>query len=692
MLKIDGGTRAESTKSEPVKTETKTTTALLRSETSKSVLVQNTTTVQRKAIEQAFSNSMRNDLQLDMLKLRLQAASSQPAAQTQASTQTVAQRQQPTPAGQVDPEKVKYVFDRTVDADGLAYQISDENTYLNAAEKEALLAMAVRSDRADKLLTSSITSSDVPNRAYDAQRQIAAGLGKAYANGTITNADLRSLADRLGNDRIDPTASQRFVTMLAQDPNNLHGGGIVEAYGKRAQSLGQKQAAALAFSSSEELIRNNLKTTEARQNAFGQVKTFLESEPMKFVPDARYGFSPMVQSSYVQALTNAARLKSWGVASDQDFDAMLDKAGPRYVQEAIARSSQIEGDDAFNSALNEFGDASRRLAAKTDGDKRHDWNVNAALAYTQSKELINNNLTTPEQRINAFDLLNHELAGYRDDARDAAKNGYSLLRAPAMAEGLAQLLEDHPDEILNAKLGADGKNYKGQADLINLFESTLFSPYSSEATRNRVRSAVEGYISKEFNGAGNDSQVIGNRLGSLLGILDASSQNAINAAKRPEEKSFIDELSKDLAKTVLKAGVGALLKSTGPVGSLAGGFVLDQVLKKIFDGKPPSPEQLANAYIDLLEKNGQNISLGESLRDIYSKLLTDTITTLNELRDGAEGQRLAELTDVSLQVSQLLSGIRDGYGEIIDSYQLDNGQINRALDKWSKDYKEPDKI
>ena len=186
--------------------------------------------------------------------------------------------------------------------------------------------------------------------------------------------------------------------------------------------------------------------------------------------------------------------------------------------------------------------------------------------------------------------------------------------------------------------------------------------------------------------------MIGNRLGSLLGVMDAASQHAINAAKKPEEVSFIDQASRDFAKTVLSAGANALLKGTGPVGSLVGGFLMGKVLDKIFKNDPPSPDQLGNAYVDLLEETGQNISLGEGLRDDYINLLTQTITSLNELRDTASGRELAGLTDASLEAGQLLSGLRDGYGEIIDSYQLDNGQINRALDGWSDDYEAPDRI
>lgn len=664
-MKIEGATKAQATaqRQETIKQVQKTTAAAIQART-----------------EQAFSNSKRNDVQSAMTRLRLQSPTTQVSALSAPAQ---------TPAGQVDNGKVKEVLDRTIDAEGLAYQVSDQNTYLNAAEKEELLAMAIRSNRAGDLLTERFPT-DPPNRTYDNQQQIAEKLGEAYANGTITDADLNGLAKKLGDDRLNESASQRFVTLLAQDPDNLHSGGIVEAYGKEAKSLGQDQATALAFSSSEELIRNNLTTAEARQKAFGQVESFLESNNV--VADARYGASPMLQSAYVQALTNAARLKSWGVTSDQAFDAILDKGGPRFVQEAIARSSQIEGDDASNSALNVLGDASRRLAKTHDGDERHDWNVNSALAYTQSETLINGNLSTPDQRLNAFDLLNHELAGTRDAARDAAKDGYSLLRAPAMAEGLAQLLESHTEEILTAKLGADGKNYEGQADLINLFQSTLFSPYTSEATRDRIQSAIEGYIDAEFTGAGNNSPDIGNRLGSLLGVLDVSSQHAINAAEKPAERDFINKVSSDLAKTLLGAGAKALLKPTGPLGSLAGGFVVDQVLNKLFENKPPSAEELGNAYIELLESKGNDISLGSSLRDHYINLLTDTQTALNELRDDATGTRFRDLDNASEEAGQLLDGIRHGYGEIVDSYQLDNGDINRTLDKWSDNYDEPDAI
>lgn len=626
--------------------------------------------------EPVFSNSMLNEFQFDASFLRFRVE----------NTQVAALQTPPTQNG-VDMEKVERVFDTTIDADYLAVRLSDEFTYLNDAEKAALLAMVVRSDRAQELLTFH-SPSNPPNHTYDAQKQIATALGEAYNQGIITDADLRNLAERLGNDEFDSKASERFVMMLAQDPNNLKSGGIMEAYGQQAEALGQDQAAALAFSSSEELIRNNLNTPAERQAAFDQVKAFLESEPMNRVPEFRYGASPMLQSAYVQALTNAARLHSWfGVSTDEEFDAMLEAAGPRYVQEAIARSSQIEGDDASNSALNEFGDAARRIAQK-GGDEQHDWNVNAALAYTQSEALIKANLTTPEQRLNAFDLLNHELAGSRDTARDAAEDGYSLLRAPAMAEGLAELLTAYPDEILDNKLGANGKNYEGQADLINLLQSTVFSPYTSEATRNKIQTALESYVQNEVNSADNDSQIIGNRLGSLLGVIQAASQQAINAAKKPEEAAFIDKVSKDFAKTILKAGVSTLLKGSGPVGSLVGGFVLDQVLDKIFEDKKPSPEELGEAYIDLLEENGQNISLGESLRDQYIELLTSVITSLNELRDGASGEDLQNNIDASFQVQQLLNGIRDGFGEAIDSYQLDNGQLNRALDNWSDNYKE----
>lgn len=589
------------------------------------------------------------------------------------------QRQTPP----VDMDKVETVFNTTIEADDLAVRLSDKFTYLNAAEKLQLAAMAVRSDRAEQLL-GFFRPASPPNVTYDQQKQLATSIGAAYRQGIITDSDLRQLAQRLG-----PEESARFAATLAQSPGNVNVGGVVEAYGRQAKALGQSQAAALAFSSSEELIRKDLPTYADRSAAFNQVKSFVEGEPVGLVTHFGYGTNPYMQSEYVQGLANYARLHSWGLGSNEEFDKLLETAGPRFVAESIARSSNIAGDDGSYSALKMFGDASRRMAAKTDGDKQHDWYVNAAMSFTQSPALISSNLSTPAQRMAAFDLLNHELAGQRSAARDAVKdeyNQYTLLRAPAMAQGLAELLTAYPDEIINAKLTNSVGNFQGQADLANLFESTLFSPYTSAETRSQIQRAVESYITREVGRANNDSQIIGNRLGGLLGVLEVSTQKAIANAQKPEEKSFIDKVSQDFAKTLLKTGAGALLKPTGPVGSLVGGFVLDQVLDKIFEDKPPSADQLGEAYIQQLEKSGVNVNLGEDLRNQYVNLLTKVVTSLNELRDTAKGQRFNNIVDSSLQTQQLMDGMRITAGEVVRSYQLKGEGLDRAINDWDKNF------
>lgn len=615
-------------------------------------------------------------LNSNIRRFQLQSA---PTVQTYA--QSPQQRQS------VDMEKVETIFNSTLDGSYLAARTSNEFTQLNEAEKLELVAMAVRSDRADQLLTS-FWPAQPPNVTYDEQKQVATMVGQAYTQGRITDADLRSLADRLQNASYGPE-SAAFVEILSQAPENVKVGGVVEAYGKQAQSLGQTQAAALAFSSSEALIRTNLPNYDDKQAAYEQVKSYLTSEPLNRVPDARYGASPILQSSYVEALGNFARLHSWGMGSDAEFDEVLEQAGPRFVQEAIARSSKIEGDDGYYCALQMFGDASERMAAKTDGDDKRDWFVNAAMSYTQSPELIRNKLSTPQQRIAAFDLLNHTLADSRDPARDAATafEPYTLLRAPAQAEGIANLLAEYPEEIINAKLGTNGDNAQGQADLVNLLETTVFSPYTSAETRTKIQNSIESYIAREAGKADNDSQHIGNRLGGLLGVLQVASQKAVDDAKKPEEKTFIQEVSTDLAKTVIKAGADALLAETGPVGKLAGGFVLDQVLKQVFDGKPPTAGELGDAYIKKLEAAHVNISLGEELGKQYVALLSDIATALNEQRDHTTGQANRNVVDASIQNGQLLDGIDYTPPKVVQSYQLDVGQLHQALGNWSDGYK-----
>jgi hypothetical protein len=259
----------------------------------------------------------------------------------------------------VDKEKVEARFDVLQSASALALFVSSDYDGLNEAEKSELIAMAVRLDYPNELLTF-FENSYPPSSTYNEHRQLAAGFGRAYRGGVITDADVSDLADKLGSQD-----SAAFVAVLAQDSESVKADGAVEAFGKAASAEGFEHAAALAFSSSEELIRRNLNTPEERRAAFEQVKDFLQSEVSHAL--GSYGEYPSTQSMYIQGLVGAGRLHYWSdTATNEEFDALLKETDLRVVQEAISRAAQIEGDDESNIALNVFGDAAKRLFDAND--------------------------------------------------------------------------------------------------------------------------------------------------------------------------------------------------------------------------------------------------------------------------------------------------------------------------------------
>ena len=262
----------------------------------------------------------------------------------------------------VDTEKVEARFDVLGSASALARFVSNDYDGLNQAEKLELITMVVRLDYPNELLTF-FEDAYPPSVTYDEHKWLAAAIGKAYRNGVITDEDLRELADKLGSQD-----SAALVAVLAQAPENVKADGIVEPFGKAANAEGFDHAAAIAFSSSEELIKRNLNTPAERVEAFEQVRDFLQSEVSHAL--GSYGEYSSTQSMYIQGLVSAARLHYWSdVATNEEFDALLEGTDLRIVQDAIARSAQIEGDDESNIALNVFGDAAQRLGRSTDSDE-----------------------------------------------------------------------------------------------------------------------------------------------------------------------------------------------------------------------------------------------------------------------------------------------------------------------------------
>jgi hypothetical protein len=417
---------------------------------------------------------------------------------------------------------------------------------------------------------------------------------------------------------------------LTADPANVGNGGAVEALGEQAESLGYTRAAALAFTSSEQLMYEHLPTSADRSNAFNEVRSFIETLDEEDERANLYGESAYARSLLTLGLTNAARLTATGDGySDAEFDQLLGNLGASAANEAIARASQVPGDDTYLSALDDLGSASERIASGLSGDEQKDWQLNADIAFTQSSTLINKNLTTQET-IGTFDRLDQRLVDLRDDAKDAAGE-YSLLQQPTVIDSLATLLETRGDQILDAKLGTSN-DYEGQADLVQFFESTLFSPYTDAGVRDRIGNAVNGYIEDEIRSAGVNSSGAGRNVGELLGTLQVAARRGIAASREGEERSTVETFTDGFIPRALGVGAGVLLSTvTGPLGAGLGNEVVKQVFTQLFnaDDVPADPQQLQEAFIREMEQRGVDLNFGEqidptTLRDV-------TLASLNGL-------------------------------------------------------------
>ncbi len=476
------------------------------------------------------------------------------------SNSTVLAQTPPTPASNVRSDVVDAVlesFDYVPTSswqDRLLYALKDEE--LNLSHEEQLAVIGGLTDRiltedyADELLRSTFLNFDTPdlrNVAYDNQKFLSGLMGDAYEAGYISDADLHQMAEKLGAED-----TEALILNLASDPSNLSNYGsdrIVEALGKQADALGYETAAALAFTSSESLIAEHYSTAQSQRDAFNLVRGYIErfdehNERIGFYTDYT-GESATTRSELTLALLNASRLTANGNGYTQsEFDELLKDLGPDLVNEAITRAGQISGDDYLNNALDALGDASQRIGQSVSGDDQEKWQVNSAIAYTQSGSLIRGNLTSPQARLDAFDLLNKQLVDLRDDVEDA-EGRYTLLRQPAILEGMTTLLENNGTEILNDKLNT-GPDYEGQADLVQFFQSSIFSVNTSPSVRARLENVIDSYVSGALNNPGANSGLVGSDVGELFGTLNVASQRAIEAAPS-EQRSEIESFGRSLA-------------------------------------------------------------------------------------------------------------------------------------------------
>jgi hypothetical protein len=566
----------------------------------------------------------------------------------------------------------------------LLYALQDKELNLSHEEQVAVIGGLTEhildQDYADELLQQTFMNfdtADLRNVAYDNQKLIAGLIGDAYEAGYVTDAHLQQMASELGEE-----GTQQLVLNLASHPDNVLNGysdRVVEALGEEADRLGYDTATALAFTSSDSLINEHYTTDQSQRDAFGLVRGYIEqfddsNERGGFYTDYT-GDSATLRADLSTAVLNASRLTANGNGYTQsEFDDLLRKLGPDLVNETIARAGKVTGDDYYNRALDALGDASTRIVSSADDDDKQKWQVNAAIAYTQSRSLIASNLTTPEARLETFDLLNQQLVGLRDDVDDAAGN-YSLLKQPAILEGMTTLLERNGDEILTSKLNT-AQDYEGQADLVQFFQSSLFSVNTSDTIRTRLENVISSFVDDQLNSPGPNSGLVGSDVGELLGTINVASARAIEAAP-DENRSEIEGFTRSLASKTIGAlggkGLGLLIQglgvaTTGPAGIIAttiGGQIISKALDSLFgvNDKPPTRQQIEEAFLQAMQDAGIEVNLGEGALDGLDEVYNQTIAALEvEIsQHPVTSERYRELDRQIAQLEQLRSTLDSGY-------------------------------
>ena len=283
----------------------------------------------------------------------------------------------------------------------------------------------------------------------------------------------------------------------------------------------------------------------------------------------------------------------------------------------------------------------------------------------------------------AFDLLNKQLVDLRDDVKDAAGN-YSLLRQPAILEGMTTLLENNGDEILSNKLNT-GPDYEGQADLVQFFQSSLFSVNTPASVRTRLENVVDSYITGLLNNPGADSGLVGSDVGELLGTLNVASQRAIESAPS-EQRSEIESFGRSLASKTIGAlggrGLAALITglgiaTTGPVGiatTTIGGAIIGKALDSLFgvNDKPPTRAEIEEAFVQAMNDAGVEVNLGESSLDALDEVYNQAIAALEREISNypVTSDRYGELDRQIAQLEQLRSTLDSGYLKTFTSSEL----------------------
>lgn len=600
----------------------------------------------------------------------------QVSAATQAVEQAVgvfstAARTAPA-AAQIDEDKVEEVVFRARGFDGgttLAYALGDPDL-LNEAERDEVVRRVVALGQEGADILTRYAFQEPRNVVYDQQQVVARAVAGAYGRGAVTDADLNGLLEACGED-----ASSQLILTLAADPSNVRNNGLVEAVGRQAEALGYRDAADIAFSSSEALVGEYLRTPADRRRASDavarRVGTLDETQERENI----YGEHPQARAELSQLLGNAARLSARGDGYTRDeFRDLLEGLGPGLVNEVVSRLTKVGGDDGARGALDLLGDVSRDLATQTQDDEQKDWQVNADIAHTQSRALVSANFASDAEAVAAFDRLNARLVELRETAAQGAYHGYTLLQQPAVVEAMTSLLEARGDAILDAKLDTV-PDASGQADLVQFFQSTLFSPFTPDAARDRIGAVLDTYVRRETRVAGNDTGRVGRNVGELFGTLQFAARRGIEAARDEDVspsgvESFARSFIPRLFGIAAGAGVSAL---TTPVGGQLANAVVSAIFTEVFKADPPTPGELEEAFIEQFERLGYDLNLGEAGVDGLNQVFDVAIRRLNDALDRATTQDERNRIQRAINLAEQLNfSSNDGFQNTVDSDQLES--------------------
>lgn len=230
---------------------------------------------------------------------------------------------------------------------------------------------------------------------------------------------------------------------------------------------------------------------------------------------------------------------------------------------------------------------------------------------------------------------------------------------------VSKFFNDHADEVLESLLQTN----EGQAVLQKFFKNTLFSTDLPADVRTKMEDAISKYVGDQVANSGTDAPIVGDKIGELLGTIQAAGRDALADAS-DAEKDKIKEFTVGVLGKVVGAlvgkGVTALGTSIGGPGGTAAGLaanaIIGQILGNVFKVSDPDPAKLAEQFIKDLEAAGGDINLGENmleeLNDKFNQVLADLNAEIARTTDPAIREQLDE---ARTRLEQLLRSMNDSY-------------------------------